>query len=50
MYENCDIVIEKLDSSFWEVFSKNTDLIKRLSSKFKHVKFLESDFQNEIKH
>ncbi len=44
MYETCDIVIEMIDSSFWQVFSKDTSLIERLAAKFKKVEFLESDF------
>lgn len=44
MYETCDIVIEFFDSSFWEVFSKDEQLIKRLASKFKKVEHIESDF------
>lgn len=45
MYENCDIVIEMLDSGFWEIFSKDEQFINRLTSKFTNVQFLESDFQ-----
>jgi hypothetical protein len=44
MYETCDIVIEMVDSSYWEIFSKDPDLINKLSLKFKDIKFLESDF------
>lgn len=47
MYETCDIVIEMIDSSFWEVFSKDEQLINRLASKFKEIEFLESDFQKD---
>lgn len=43
MYETCDIVINMFDSSYWEVFSKDEDLIQRLAAKFKDVKFL-TDF------
>jgi len=46
MYETCDIVIELHDSCFWEVFSKDEQLINRLASKFNEIKFLESDFLN----
>ncbi len=45
MYESCDIVIEMIDSGYWEVFSNDTNLINRLFSKFKDVRHLESDFQ-----
>ena len=45
MYETCDIVINMFDSSFWEVFSKDDQLITKLASKFKDIKFLESDFE-----
>lgn len=48
MYETCDIVIELIDSAFWEVFSKDEDLINRLAAKFKKIEFLESDFQNKF--
>lgn len=44
MYETCDVVIEMFDSSYWEIFSKNEDLINRLAAKFKDIKLLESDF------
>jgi len=45
MYETCDIVIEMIDSSYWEVFSKDEALINKLAAKFKEIKFLEPDFQ-----
>lgn len=45
MYETCDIVIEMVDSGYWEVFSKDEQLITRLASKFKEIKFLEPDFE-----
>lgn len=45
MYNTCDIVIEMIDSSFWQVFSKDGDLIKRLAKKFKDTKFLSPDFK-----
>lgn len=41
IYEMCDIVIEMIDSSYWEVFSKDIALINRLAIKFNDVKFLE---------
>lgn len=44
MYEACDIYIEMFDSCYWEVFSKDAALIESLASKFKEVKFLETDF------
>lgn len=47
MYETFDIVIEMIDSSFWEVFSNDEKLIKRLSNKFKKIKFLEPNFQDK---
>jgi hypothetical protein len=45
MYETCDIVIEMIDSGYWEVFSKDINLIDKLAKKFKDIKFLESDFE-----
>lgn len=45
MYETCDIVIEMDDSCFWEVFSKDEQIINNLASKFKKIKFLESDYE-----
>jgi hypothetical protein len=48
MYESCDIVIEMFDSCFWEVFSKDEDIINRLASKFKETKFLKPDFKKEF--
>ena len=47
LYETCDIVIEMIDSNFWEVFSNNENLIKRLPLKFKETEFLDSNFQDE---
>jgi hypothetical protein len=43
MYEACEVVIEMVDSSYWEVFSKDRALIVRLAQKFKQVEFLNSD-------
>jgi hypothetical protein len=45
MYETCDIVIEMVDSGYWEVFSKDDGLINRLAGKFKEIKFLSSNFE-----
>ncbi len=45
MYETCDIVVEMIDSNFWQVFSKDEELINRLAKKFKEVEFLEPDFE-----
>lgn len=45
MYEASNIVIEMVDSGYWEVFSKDKDLINRLAAKFKETKFLEPDFE-----
>ncbi len=46
MYETCSIVIEMIDGGFWEVFSKNANLIDKLSKKYKDIEFLPPDFQN----
>ena len=45
MYEVCDIVIEMIDSSYWEVFSKDEELINKLAVKFKEIEFLKPDFE-----
>ena len=45
MYKTCDIVIELIDSGYWEVFSKDQELINRLASKCKEIEFLEPDFK-----
>jgi hypothetical protein len=34
-----------IDSSYWEVFSKNESLINKLAAKFKEIKFLAADFE-----
>ena len=44
-YETCDICIDMIDSSYWEIFSKDIALINRLAEKFKEIKFLETDFE-----
>lgn len=46
MYQSCDIVIVKFDSSFWEVFSNNPKFIEGLSNKFNKVFPLQPNFQN----
>jgi hypothetical protein len=45
MYLSCDIVIELIDCAFWQVFSKNTELIKKLKEKFKKTELLETNFK-----
>ena len=47
MYETCDLVIEMIDGGFWEVFSKDHDLIDRLEKKFKETERLEVDFLDQ---
>ena len=44
MYESYDYYIDKFDTSYWEIFSKDEQWINQLATKFKDVKFLESDF------
>jgi len=44
MYEACDIVIEMIDSGYWEIFSNDERLIDHLAKKFQDVEFLASDF------
>lgn len=46
MYEACDIFIVFFDSCFWEVFSKDEDLIERLAKRFNEIKFLDLDTVN----
>lgn len=43
MYENCDIVIEMFDSSYWEVFSNDLGLIENFKSKFNLVNVIERE-------
>jgi hypothetical protein len=45
MYETCDIIIEMIDSNYWEVFSKDHNLITTLQAKFKDTKLLEPNFE-----
>lgn len=44
MYKNCDIVIEIIDSSYWEVYSKDEQLINRLAEKFEEIEFLKPNY------
>lgn len=44
MYEMCDVVIEMIDGGFWEIFSKNKNLISRLNEKYQNTEILTSDF------
>lgn len=48
MCETCDIVIDMMDSSYWEVFSKDEQLINRLALKFKDIQFLTSDLRKDL--
>jgi len=43
MYESCDVVIELIDCAFWEVFARDSDLIDRLSQKFKDTEIINID-------
>ena len=45
MYQSCDIVIELIDCAFWQIFSKNQDLINRIKRSFKEVELLEPNFE-----
>ena len=44
MYKSCDIVIELIDCAFWQIFSKDQDLIDRLKRKFKESEFIRPIF------
>ena len=44
MYRLCDFVINKFDSSYWEVFSADQNFIQNLSKKFKKIEFLKPNF------
>lgn len=46
MYESCDLVIELIDSNFWEVFSNDESLIDKLALRFKKTEFLATNFQS----
>ena len=45
MYQHCDIVIELVDCAFWQIFSKNQDLIDRIKQKFNETELLEPNFE-----
>jgi hypothetical protein len=47
MYESCDIVIEMIDGSFWEIFSKDPDWIEQLTKKYREIEILAPDFQKK---
>lgn len=44
MYRSCDFVINKFDSSYWEVFSNNPKFIQKISLKFKLIEWIKPDF------
>ena len=48
MCEVCDIFIDMIDSSYWEIFSRDEKLIDRLASKFKSIQFLCSDLRKDL--
>jgi hypothetical protein len=41
MYVTCDIVIDLIDCAFWEVYSKDPNLIDKLQEKFKEIELIE---------
>ncbi len=41
-YAACEITIEKIDSSYWEVFSKNEKYLKQIKKSFDDYEDLES--------
>lgn len=41
MYEKCDIVIEMIDSGYWEVYSKDQAFLDKLQGKFRETEILE---------
>ena len=45
MYNICDIVIEMIDGGFWEIFSRDLDLISKLKEKFKETELLKPNFK-----
>lgn len=40
MYRECDLVIVMFDSSYWEIYSKDSDLIDRMEKHFKYTERL----------
>jgi hypothetical protein len=44
MFETCDVVIQMVDRSSWEFFSKDSQFSNRLKNKFKDTQLLETDF------
>lgn len=47
MYAACDLVIEKVESEYWEVFTKDPSLLEKLAKKFTETVSLEPDFLDE---
>jgi hypothetical protein len=45
MYQLCDVVIEQIDCAFWQIFSKDLELINKLKAKFKETEILEPNFE-----
>ena|ERR1700722_3926879 len=41
MYRICDIVIELIDCAFWEVYSKDKNLIQTIKHQFNEVELIE---------
>lgn len=47
MQNTCDIVIYLIDCAFWEVYSKNQELIDTLKKKFKETEYLDPNNTNK---
>lgn len=45
MYETCDIVIQMIDGCYWEIFSKDKNLIDSFAIKFDEIELIESDYE-----
>lgn len=46
-YESFDITIEMVDSSYWEIFTKDSAVYNNLINKFKIEEYLDPDFQEK---
>ncbi len=39
-YDNCDVVIKMIDSSYWEIYAKDECLIKKVKEMFNETEYL----------
>jgi hypothetical protein len=43
LYENCEIVIERFDSTYWRIFARDDDVVDKLKKSFTDTEIVEME-------